>query len=335
MGVTVIGSLNYDLVTYTDKVPGAGETFAGEHFETHVGGKGLNQAIAVSKLQADAGDEKVRIVGNVGRDPFGDEILEVARQNRVQVEHVGVVAGTKTGTATILVERKTGQNRIVIVSGANAKTVLEESNMEQVFPKNTSPGQHYIILQHEISDPVAYMRWLKLNRPAYQIVFNPSPFQELPADAWKDVDVLVVNEVEAFQLYMCITGSGSSKFSESEPDNMVDKFRVILSELMERGVLGKSRSGTIIVTLGEYGVLYASAASSRVLYVPAEQVVKVVDTTAAGDTFLGGLVAQLDSGSTLDDAVRFAVQASAIAVTREGASSSIPTHAEVEGKYHL
>ncbi|AGO10885.1 AaceriAFR626Wp [[Ashbya] aceris (nom. inval.)] len=335
MGVTVIGSMNYDLVTYTDKVPGAGETFGGEHFETHVGGKGLNQAIAASKLQADSARGNVRIVGNVGKDPFGEEILQVARQNNVEVEHVGVVTRTKTGTATILVERKTGQNRIVIVSGANAETVLEEGGMLRVFPENTSTGQHYVILQHEISDPVAYMRWLKRHRPSHQIVFNPSPFQALPPDAWKDVDVLVVNEIEALQLYMCITGSNAPPFSESEPAKMSDKYTVVLHELIKRKVLGESGSRTIIVTLGEYGVLYASAVSTEIRYVPAAKVAKVVDTTAAGDTFLGGLVSQLESGSTLDDAVRFAVQASAIAVTREGASSSIPTRAEVMEKYHL
>ena len=130
MGITVIGSLNYDLDTFTDRLPNAGETFRANHFETHAGGKGLNQAAAIGKLKNPSSRYSVRMIGNVGNDTFGKQLKDTLSDCGVDITHVGTYEGINTGTATILIEEKAGgQNRILIVEGANSKTIYDPKQL--------------------------------------------------------------------------------------------------------------------------------------------------------------------------------------------------------------
>ncbi|AET41430.1 putative ribokinase Ecym_8139 [Eremothecium cymbalariae DBVPG len=333
MGITVIGSLNYDLVTFTDHIPNMGETISGKCFETHVGGKGLNQAIALSNLKPDSIAEAVRMVGNIGEDSFGSELLRVGRTSGLNMEYVGRHDDVRTGTATILVEESSGQNRIICVSGANMKTVFDKERLQLVFPAKGGSSEEYVILQHEIPDPCSIMHWLRENRPEHLIVFNPSPFQHLDPLDWKAVDILVVNEVEALQLLSSLYDNNDvARYQSLVETNLIEGYTMIAQEFKSRKVLNSNGPGVIIITLGENGIIYTSRTQSDISYFPATHIDNVIDTTAAGDTFLGGVVMQLYNGSTLHDAVKFAAYASAIAITRKGASNSIPSYAEVMEK---
>lgn len=125
MGITTIGSLNYDVVTFTDRVPQAGETLRGNTFETHAGGKGLNQTIALSKLKNTSATYDVRMVGSVGDDSFGKQLKDLLQNSGVNTDKVQVIEKKSTGVATILVEQKNGgQNRIILTEGADRKSVV-------------------------------------------------------------------------------------------------------------------------------------------------------------------------------------------------------------------
>lgn len=150
--ITIIGSLNYDLVTYTNKVPQGGETYQANSFETHVGGKGLNESIAVAKLTpknsvllssttttttSGDGDGAIRMVGKIGDDSFGQQLKQFLIDNKVNVDHVHTVNNQTSGVAVILVEEETGENRILITLGANGELKLDDKEYESIFPKTT------------------------------------------------------------------------------------------------------------------------------------------------------------------------------------------------------
>ena len=182
--ITIIGSLNYDLVTYTNKVPQGGETYQANSFETHVGGKGLNESIAVAKLTpknsvllssttttttttSGDGDGAIRMVGKIGDDSFGQQLKQFLIDNKVNVDHVHTVNNQTSGVAVILVEEETGENRILITLGANGELKLDDKEYESIFPKTTGSitttttttkeGRGYlsfVILQNEYPDTV-------------------------------------------------------------------------------------------------------------------------------------------------------------------------------------
>ena len=307
MGITVIGSLNYDLVTYTDRIPEAGETFKANSFETHTGGKGLNQTVAISKLkQIDAG-YKIQMVGNVGKDAFGEQLLGYLKKNNVETSNVGTQSDVSTGVATILVEEKmSGQNRILITEGANGKTTYTDDELAKIFNNDDdSESNHMIVFQHEIPDPVSMMKWFNANKKNYTIVYNPSPFHPLQKEDWSLFDVLVVNEIESLQIIKNIYPQNYVDMVETSIKNgFVEAYFKICEEL-QKNVMNATKLAIVIITLGSQGVLFSSAENQTVQYLPAIQVEKVVDTTGAGDTFLGGVVTQLYQGKSLKQAIQF------------------------------
>lgn len=332
MSITIVGSLNYDLVTYTDRLPEAGETFRANSFETHAGGKGLNQAIAIARLQHPGSKNPVRIVGNVGDDSFGQELVDLLRANNVDCTEVQRVKGVRTGSTTILVEEKNGgQNRILLTEGANGKTVYEPSELSRIFTNRTesSSEKRYVVLQHEIPDPSSIMAWLKEKRPKYQVVFNPSPFQQLEVETWRNVDVLIVNEIEALQIVEAIYPKEVyENYKGMIEKDFVGAYRKLCSEF-QREVVSQTNSATVVITLGSQGSLFCSKAHTEVGYMPALTGINVVDTTGAGDTFLGSLVTQLHTGAELEDAISFSTRASSLTIQRKGAAETIPTYSEV------
>lgn len=345
---TIIGSLNYDLVTITNRIPTGGETIQSEAFETHIGGKGLNQCISVSKLTSSKKNKdlfpdgvKVRLVGCLGDDSFGKEILGHLSQFPIDLKDVSVLKGVRTGVAVILIEKKTGENRIMINPGANGNT--GSFVLEDIFPPEDKEDDHFVVFQNEIPNVPAIIEWISNNRPGYNITYNPSPFYNYSVRCLNNTDVLIVNEGEAISLLRSLVSEDQklldSWFTEfSEDEINVSWFVKVAKFLNEK--MNKRNLNLVVITLGPHGSVYSYQTSFSGI-VPSVRVVNILDTTGAGDTFLGSVIAQLGSllqktgnidQTNIEEILRFSTLASSIAIQRLGASDSIPYYDEVLDK---
>ncbi|MDT8906134.1 ribokinase [Pseudomonas fluorescens] len=296
--VVVIGSLNMDLVTRAPRLPRGGETLIGESFSTIAGGKGANQAVAAARLGA-----QVAMVGCVGSDAYGQQLRGALVNEGIDCQAVSVVEGS-SGVALIVVDGNS-QNAIVIVAGANgALTPAVLDGFDEVLQ-----SADVIVCQLEVPDAtVAHA--LKRGRELGKIVIlNPAPASHaLPADWYACVDYLIPNESEAAML----SGLAVDSLETAE---------AAAAQLIGAG------AGKVIVTLGGQGLMFANGSSFE--HFPAPRV-KAVDTTAAGDTFVGGFAAALANGKSEVEAIRLGQVAAALSVTRIGAQPSIPTLQEVQ-----
>ncbi len=295
--VVVVGSLNMDLVMRTPRVPEGGETLNGHAFSTLPGGKGANQAVACARLGG-----TVAMIGQVGDDGFGKVLRDGLSADGIDVSGVKQTASVGTGVAMILVE-DIGQNRIVLASGANGALTLADIDAQA----SAIEGAAILVVQLEVPMAIVQHAIGIAHAAGVPVLLNPAPAAPLPEDIWPQVEFLVPNESEASLLAGIRVSDASSAFAAARI------FR-------QRGV------GCVLVTLGEQGVAVVDDSGER--HRPA-QVVKAVDTTAAGDTFIGGLTAGLVEGMSLDDAVALGQRASALCVTRHGAQPSIPYRREV------
>lgn len=290
-GVVVVGSANMDLVAYAARLPDVGETVTGRAYETIPGGKGANQAIAASRAGA-----SVRMVGAVGTDAFGDQVLETLGTAGVDCAAMRRVPGA-TGTAHISVDDH-GQNTIVVVPGANGSvTSLSAEERELVR------GASVVLLQLELPLPVVVQAARVGREAGAEVVLTPAPVRDLPDELYAAVDVLLPNAGEARRLA-----------GEHDVDAAV---KALLR-----------RVPVVVVTLGADGCVLRTRSGGE-LALPALEV-PVVDTTAAGDTFAGALAVARAEGADWDAALRRANAAAAISVGRRGASTSAPTRAEIE-----
>lgn len=290
--IIVVGSLNMDLVVRSPRHPRPGETLLGGEFRTYPGGKGANQAVAAARVGA-----MTDMLGCVGEDAFGEALLANLRQEGVETRFVSREKSA-SGVALITVSDD-GQNTIVVAQGANALLAPEDAGYAaELF----TPGS-VLLTQLEVPlETIAHT--VNLARAhGTTVILNPAPAQPLDGALLAQVDYLVPNQHELALL----TG-------ESEVDAGVNALR-------EMGVRN------VLVTLGGDGVLLASETTR--IHVPA-YAVKAVDTTAAGDAFVGAFGAALAAGLPPQEAVRWGNAAGAIAVTRVGAQPSLPTRAEVE-----
>lgn len=288
--MVVIGSANVDLVVHVDRHPGPGETVLGGDLRRSPGGKGANQAVAAAR----AGGAATAFVGALGRDDAADLLLGSLHRAGVATEAVSRV-DAPTGTALITVTPD-GENSIVVAAGANARAALTPAATAAVAGADVVLAQLEIPLEAVLAAGAA-------RRPGCLLVLNAAPSRPLPDELWAAVDVLVVNEHEAVDL-----GPGG------DVDAAVEH------------LLG--RVPTVVVTLGALGALVARR-GAPVVRVPSIDV-EPVDSTGAGDTFCGVLAARLADGTEVVAAVRAAVVAGALAVTRQGAQSGVPTAAEVQ-----
>ncbi|MHC8394063.1 ribokinase [Pseudomonas sp. LB3P93] len=296
--VVVIGSLNMDLVTRAPRLPRGGETLIGESFATVSGGKGANQAVAASRLGAE-----VSMVGCVGSDAYGEELRGALLAEHIDCQAVSTVEGS-SGVALIVVDDNS-QNAIVIVAGANgALTPQVIDQFDAVLQ-----AADVIICQLEVPDATVGHA-LKRGRELGKIVIlNPAPASRpLPADWYASIDYLIPNESEASAL------SGL-------PVDSLETAETAATRLIALG------AGKVIITLGAQGSMFANGTGFEHFPAPT---VKAVDTTAAGDTFVGGFAAALASGKTEAEAIRFGQVAAALSVTRAGAQPSIPTLSDVQ-----
>ncbi|WP_285349947.1 ribokinase [Pseudomonas sp. ME-P-057] len=297
--VVIVGSLNMDLVTRAPRLPRAGETLAGQSFVTVPGGKGANQAVAAARLGA-----SVAMIGCVGDDAYGEQLRAALLAEGVDCQAVTPVSGESTGVALIVVD-DSSQNAIVIVAGGNGHVT---ASVVDSFDALLCQAE-VIICQLEVPlDTVGHVlkRGHELGKT---VILNPAPASgPLPAQWFAWIDYLIPNESEATAL------TGLPVDSTASAD-------AAATALLDAGV------SKVIVTLGEQGALYAS--KSRSEHFPAPKV-QPIDTTAAGDTFVGGFAAALADGKSESDAIRFGQVAAALSVTRSGAQPSIPTFAEVQ-----
>ncbi|HEX8590803.1 ribokinase [Pseudomonas sp.] len=297
--VVIVGSLNMDLVTRAPRLPRAGETLAGQSFVTVPGGKGANQAVAAARLGA-----SVAMIGCVGADAYGEQLRTALLAEGVDCQAVTRIEGESTGVALIVVD-DSSQNAIVIVAGGNGHVT---ASVVDGFDALLSQAE-VIICQLEVPlDTVGHVlkRGHELGKT---VILNPAPASgPLPAEWFAWIDYLIPNESEATAL------TGLPVDSTASAD-------AAASALLAAGV------SKVIVTLGEQGALFASPSRSE--HFPAPRV-QPVDTTAAGDTFVGGFAAALADGRSESDAIRFGQVAAALSVTRSGAQPSIPTFAEVQ-----
>ncbi|MEC5405471.1 ribokinase [Paraburkholderia sp. MPAMCS5] len=298
--VAVVGSLNMDLVVRAPRLPHPGETLAGHTFAQVAGGKGGNQAVAAARLGA-----QVSMLGCVGADANGAQLR--AGLEAEGIDCAALETGAQaTGVALIVVD-DASQNAIVIVAGSNGEVTPDTlARHEAVLA-----AADVVICQLETPLASVHAALATARRLNKTVILNPAPATgPLPADWLPLVDYLIPNELEAATLTGLPVGSPEEAATAA-------------------AVLRAAGARNVLVTLGPRGVQAALEGAAPVLYDAPK--VKAIDTTAAGDTFIGGFAAQLAQGANVDEAIRFAQRAAALSVTRAGAQPSIPTRAELEG----
>jgi ribokinase len=299
MIIVVVGSLNMDLVVRLPKIPKPGETLLGGVFNTYPGGKGANQAVAASRLGG-----QVTMIGCVGDDSFGRELIENLSNEGVDTNHILVQPNVSSGVALIQVD-DLAQNSIAVASGANY--YLTSKCVEKAMLAIDKIDIVVMPLETPLESIYAAARVAK-ERGA-KVILNPAPAQLLKNDLLQMVDYLIPNEYEI------------ATMTEISCQNSTDLHKAA-NTLISKG------AKNLIVTLGNKGSLIFSEKSNEKTTIPAWKV-QAVDTTAAGDCFIGALAIGLSEGKSLKDAAAFASAAAAISVTRVGAQPSLPKKDEV------
>lgn len=289
--ILVIGSSMYDLFTYTDHAPQGGETLEANHFAESFGGKGANQAIAAAKLGAN-----VAMLTALGDDNFGKQMLQNFETHQISTENIHMIKGSPSGIATIIVE-KSGQNRILIVKGANDH--LTKKHVDQLFEKQTQAK--LLVLQLEINLNVVYYAIEKAAELNIPILLNPAPaHKDLSLDKISSVDFFVPNETELELL-------------THMPVSSHEEIEKAAQFLIEKGMK------EVIVTLGSKGALYVNKDHSK--HYPAPKV-KAIDTTGAGDAFIGAFSCQYIKDQDIEKAIPFAIEYASQSVQKKGTQSS-------------
>lgn len=294
--VFVLGSINMDLVIHVGRIPERGETLHGEAFFTNGGGKGANQAVACAKQGVEC-----YLVGAVGEDVFADGLLETLKAYQVRIPFVRKLP-TSTGVAMILIEE--GDNRIVLDGGANL--CITKAQIDEALT-HAKPGDYFVAQLENNVDAVHY--GLAAAKAKGMItIFNPAPAARQPEEVYAFVDILVLNETE------CALLTGITPSDEAAMEQAYQK-------------AAKWGIGCFILTLGARGSVCFTP-EGRLPVAP--NPVAAVDTTAAGDTFVGVLAAQLAQERMLPDALAYASVASSLTCCKRGAQCAIPTAEEIQ-----
>ncbi|WP_193105738.1 ribokinase [Brachybacterium sp. FME24] len=299
-GVLVVGSVSMDVTTFSSRLPHPGETFLGDAFTMTLGGKGANQAVAVSRAGS-----PIRFIGCVGDDYFASIVRDELTAAGVDTSHLREVPG-QTGVAHIRVDAS-GENDIVMVPLANA--ALTEEQIDAAL-EEFAPGSRVLLTQLEIPFALTMHAIRGAHEKDLTVVLDPAPAHDLDASIWPLVDVVTPNETEASMLTGIEVDSREAAVRAGQ-------------WFLERGVTHA------LVTLAGAGSVLVDANGVRDI---AAHRVEVVDTTAAGDAFAGYLAAALAGGQDLPGAIERAGAAGALAVTRRGASTSLPYAPEVDAR---
>ena len=295
--VMIFGSINMDLVVYSDAKPNDGETIIGNSFETFLGGKGSNQAVAASKLGAN-----VSFVGKVGSDLYGQKLKEQLNLEKVNTQLLGEIEG-ESGVAVINVIESSSENQIIVIPGANAHV-----SADQIDDK-TLASVEILISQLEVPPNQIELLFSRVKQGHCYRILNVAPAIEFSTSLFNETDLLVVNEIELEAL------------AKKKPkDTNIDSIRASVD------LLSLAKHQAIVVTLGAEGVYVRDQNKDE--YIEGHKV-NSVDTTGSGDCFVGAMASYLIEDKNLFDASVFANKAASISVTRKGASSSMPTKDEV------
>lgn len=297
--IIVVGSCNMDMYIVAERLPSPGETVLGGAFETHPGGKGANQAVAAARAGS-----AVSLVGCVGADMFGNELIANLKEEGVSVDLVERDRKHPTGVAMIMVD-SSAENLIAVAPGAN--TLVTTELIERAGPRLRTAD--YVLLQMEIPAETVSLTIETAWRESTPVALNAAPVRGEPIDAelLSKVDVLIVNASEAEAL------SGVEVVDDTSAENAC----LALKEM------GAAR---VVVTLGAEGAL---ALADECVYVPARSV-EAIDTVGAGDAFSGALVTALSEGMEFVESVHFATAAAALATTKVGAQASLPARTDIE-----
>ena len=300
--VTVVGSLNIDLVCHASRRPDTGETLIGDAFDIFTGGKGFNQATAAARLGAE-----VTLVGSVGADPFGEMLLAAAENEHINSKFVTRRTDIGTGIATIVIEPD-GDNSIIVVPRANM--ALTTADIDAAA--DCIADADVLLLQLETPIATSEHAAAIAKRHGTTVVLNPAPAQPLPDSLLRYVDILTPNQSETELL------SGIKVSSQAEAHRAAEilRTRMIATE-----------NAAVVLTLGAQGALLLTGTTAERVSALS---VDPIDTTGAGDAFCGALATALASGETGHSAVAFATAAGAAAVTVIGATPSMPTRAKIE-----
>lgn len=298
--IVVVGSINLDLVCSGKRIPAPGETVRGDKFQTFHGGKGANQAVAAARL-----DHPVSMIGRVGDDEFGVRLRKGLQAASVKVHAVSRAPGVASGVALISVDGK-GQNSITVVPGANGE--LLPKDLERCLPQLRSAG--IILTQLEIPMETVSCLCEIAHRFNVPLMLDPAPARSLPRKLLRRVTYLTPNETET-----CV-------LCDLPPDGLTIESAVEIAEtLKNRG------AANVIIKMGGRGAYVAADDGTRKM-IPAMKV-KMIDSTAAGDAFNGGLAVGLMRGMRLVEAASFATAVGAFSVTRAGAQPAMPTAREL------
>ena len=296
--LVVLGSINADHILNLETFPTPGETVTGNQYQVAFGGKGANQAVAAGRSGAN-----IAFIACTGDDDTGERVRKQLASDNIDIAPVSVVAGESTGVALIFVNAE-GENVIGIHAGANAALTTERVEAQ----RGIIAGAEALLMQLEspVESVLAAAKIAHENHTS--VVLNPAPARVLSDELLALVDIITPNETEA------------EKLTGIRVENDDDAARAALA-LHDKGI------GTVIITLGSRGVWASVNGEGR--RVPGFKG-KAIDTIAAGDTFNGALVTALLEGKAMDDAIRFAHAAAAIAVTRKGAQPSVPWRKEID-----
>lgn len=294
----VIGSLNMDMTVKVEELPKLGETIFGDDFYESCGGKGANQAVAISKLGMET-----EMIGMVGKDSQGEKLIQNLNKYGIKLDNI-IKSDDLTGRAIITVDKK-GDNNIIVIPGSNFKITKEYIQEKQ----DVIASSDVVILQNEIPFETVEFSLLKAKELGKITIFNPAPARQLSEKIFKNTDYLILNETEMEEIF----GIGIN-----------DKVYIgrIFHKKKECGIRN------IILTLGDNGSVLFSEDDNIKKYDAYE--VKAVDTTAAGDSFIGAFTMKICETGDADKAIKYATAVSAIVVTRQGAQDSIPTREEIE-----
>ena len=299
--VVVVGSSNTDMIIQMKSIPRPGETLLGGRFSIAPGGKGANQAVAAARA-AGAGS-KVTFVAKVGQDLFGDQTIAGLKKDKISTDYVFRDKKNASGVALIYVAED-GENSIGVASGANgALSPADVKKAAKVIAESD-----ILVMQLETPLPTVLEAAKTADKAGVPVILNPAPMQPLPEELLRKVTILTPNETEAESL-TGITVTDKKTAEEAA------------SILHRKGV------PIVIITMGAKGV-YLSAPECKKMIKSFK--VKAVDSTAAGDVFNGALATALSQEIGLLEAIRFAIAAAAISVTRLGAQPSVPTRKEIE-----
>jgi ribokinase len=298
VNICVVGSANLDLNTYVERFPTAGETLHGKRFTTGHGGKGANQAVMAARLGG-----SVSFIARVGADLFGRAMLEHFRNEGIDTRHVLATDGVSTGTAVITIDAA-GRNCIVVTAGANG--VLTAADV--LVARKAIEAAGVLVCQQEVPSEANLAAMRVAARAGVPVVYNPAPVgDEISPEVYRLATVLCPNEHEAAAL------SGS-------PVRTVAEAEATAQELLRRG------AGSVVITRGEEGALIVTGTGTAMVPAPS---VKAVDTTGAGDAFIGSLAFFLARGFDLPSAAERATRIASISVQLPGTQTSYPRAANL------